>query len=471
VIKLDSKINFSDASVLLLAALPSLVFYLFIPFFWNNTDALVYLTQSLNYALPQYPPLYNGLCRSLMLLSHNGPIAIYVLILLQQVVYVAGLLYLAMLFSATRSRLIFLAAMSLNLTVMVVVNGVFPEGLFAGLELFFWGGFIRFLLGKDDDNRVVLIWTASLILMALTKHIGQFWYVFVFLLAFVLLIAGRINKNSAAQRLGFKLATLTVVSFVVFFVAEQSVFACFHSRNKTVIGRQGIYRIKELPWNTISSANRERLITHYTGWSKDPMLPITYNIIIATHPWVETVDSITNVLASRNITDKNADDCLNDAFKAYMFNMENNGFTSAMSDLSMSFSAIHLAGSIININTISLFGSDFPEDLKEQRDVFFSDKSKKQVRAIYNSDVFNFLTGFDLETLTKLALILFGLSFFKLRWKASAVLFIPVLFAFMVMAFTCLITVFLLRYVLASYMEVHMVGALLLAICLTGFVA
>ena len=211
VIKSRSSINLPDVSVLLLAALPSCLFYFSIPFFWNNTDAIVYLTQSLNYALPQYPPLYNGLCRTLMLLTHNGPMAIYLLILLQHMVYVTGLLYLGALFSATRSRLIFLAAMSLNLTVMIAINGVFPEGLFAGLELLFWGGFIRFLLDKEEDKRAVLIWTISLILMALTKHIGQFWYVLIFLLASGVLVWTIVIKNQAARQLGYRLVVLTTI--------------------------------------------------------------------------------------------------------------------------------------------------------------------------------------------------------------------------------------------------------------------
>ena len=151
-----------------------------------------------------------------------------------------------------------------------------------------------------------------------------------------------------------------------------------------------------------------------------------------------------------------------------MFHMENKGFASSLSDFNNINSTTHLAGAIISINTISLFSdSEFSRDFIKESDCFFSDKSKTQINAIANSDVFNFLTDFDLKTLTILALVLLGLSYLKLNWKVSLVLFIPMVFAFMIIAFTCLITVFLLRYALASYMEVHMVCALLLSICLT----
>ncbi len=358
--------------------------------------------------------------------------------------------------------------MGLNLTLLIAVNGVFPEGLFAGFELFFWGGLIRFLLRRDESLRVMMVWTVSLVLMVLTKHIGQFWFVYPVAISLIFFITGRFTKNKADLVTGFKLLALTLVSFATFMVIEQGVLWYLHTPNKTTIGRQGIYRIKELPWGTLSAKEKESLITHYTGWSKDPMLRTTYNFIATTHPWCETFDSVTMALAARHITDRNADDCLNDAFKAYMLHIEHNGFKSSVNDLDASLSMDNIATSIIDNNTMMLFGyQDFPENYRSRWACFFTDANKKQISYFYKSGIYNFLTSFSLDFLLKLCLVLALMCCVKIRWRAALLLSLPAVFAWAVMAFTCLITVFLIRYILESYMEAYMVVGLLLAILVT----
>ena len=302
-------------------------------------------------------------------------------------------------------------------------------------------------------------------MLTLTKHIGQLWYAYPMAVASVLLMAGILGKNIIAKRKSKRILGTTVISFALLLCIQHITMWYLRIQNPVSIGRQGAYRIREMPYNKMNARDKEALIQHYTGGSNDPMLRPTFESMFVTRPWGETYYRVDSILKARHITGRDADDCLNAAFKAYMLHMEHYGWQSAMHDLDWSLNLEHIANCIITVNTLSLFDKNyFPGPLQSKWSGSFSHEKYQKISSFCNSEWLETFTPFTLHSLMVICFLLLPISLLKLRWQQALLIILPVAFAWFVMFINCIITVYILRYVLASYMEAYMVMALLLTI-------
>lgn len=462
-----SRINPGKFSIfdIVLALAPSCVFYCFIPFTWNNIDAEVYFMQPLSSAFPHYPPLYNAICLAVLGVGDGSPIVVNVIVAFQHIVYSCGLLYVASVFSKIKHRIIFLLFISFNWTILTFVNGIFPEGLYAGFQLFFWGALFKFFMEEQNRFRSGIIWALSMACLAFTKNIGELYYAFAISLSAVLVINGKFKITNLHVSIAGKLLGFTTVSLFSFLLIQNALVWYLHCPNSTVIGRQAEYRIRELPWGNLTKEQKENLLTHYTAGNSDPILRTTFELIFATLPWYETHIAIDSVLHSNNIHDKTPDDYLNTAYKQYLLHLDNNALQSMFRDATDCITGSNLASSIVQVNTLAYFHNGYQchPDLKRVCSYVFAAANEHKLEQICSSRLYQFFTDRSPGFFFKWNLILFAVLLWRRRTVSIIIWLLPTAYAYLYVWANAMATIFLMRYSLPPLLELHLTAALLAA--------
>ncbi len=454
----------SGVLTVVLLTLPSLLILFFLPFTWNFQDSCAYFDIPITYNVPHYPALYLLFCQGFLKLFQGHIAAVYCIVFIQHIIYTGGVYYLSRLFKNSTHKNIFLALMCFNINVLSLINGIFPEGLFAAFQVVFWGAMFNFMFDKPHRKWHILIACIALFCLPATKHLGILYFgipIVIFMGA--ILYKGYYKKLSQLNNYT-QLVIATSATLCIYMIFNSALLWYINAPHKTLIGRQGIYRINALPFKELSEQAKSSLINHYTQNDPDTIIKQTYQLIFNTRPYNETSDSL-NAYLQRIRSPHDADYYLNKAFMDYLCNFDKIAWQATLDGFRQMERFENLAPTILSNNTIDYLreveARRFPASLRNILPKLITQAHIESVRGFINSAFLRLVVRYSIADLWACCLLLFILFFYKIGRKACLLFATGLAFVKITLLLNSLVTIFIIRYAIMPYMDTYLMLVLL----------
>ena len=302
----------------LVALLPTVLLLAFVPPAFNRIDAYVMLLQQYSRLIPHYPPLYPFFARAITGVFGLSDVAIYVIILLQHLVLVTGLVYVAFAFKGTTARVLVVTAIAWGGGLGLYSHGVFSEGLAMPLLVWLLGAAVRVANAAQERPRQTLLpFYGLLFLCILTRHNLA---VFAAILPTLFVLLALCERSVFRQRIG-QAAVHIAAGVCTIVLANLCVTLVTHvtDGNATrIFGRAVVYRMHFLPWEELTDSQRHALVEQIAMRSSDPIVQQTARIMMETpSPWLGTYQRVREHLEAQG-SQRNIDEVMNAAGRAFI---------------------------------------------------------------------------------------------------------------------------------------------------------
>jgi hypothetical protein len=294
------------------AALAALA-WSFLPPLWNGSDSVIWLLWQLPW-IPHHAPAYPLMMALLERVTGNDPAGmLYGAMLIQHVLQVLGVVWVATAVRGPGRILLVSAAASLGTAYGLFSHGLFTEGLANPLLLLFIGALLR--LWRDGPTRGVLLALAlTLLLASLTRYLLiVFAGMPVLFLLLLVLFKHRLRAGWRAVGLAMALA-VGVVGANSAINAWLSLL--LDAQTAPVLGRPAVYRIQEA-YTLVPPEERAAWMAALQARTDDPDVRTALPLMATVeNPWTGPRDALALV---PSLYARHPDVLMTTGFRAFLF--------------------------------------------------------------------------------------------------------------------------------------------------------
>lgn len=283
-----------------------------LPPLWNNSDSVIWLIWQITF-FPHHPPVYPFLMALLAGLTDDVGVMLRAAIIVQQVLQVFAVAYLATAFRAPWQVLLVALFATLGSALGLFGYGLFTEGIAHPLLLLFLGANAR--LWRDGlIRRVALALVVTLLVASLTR------YLMIVLgaipVAYLLIVALREHRLRAGWRPVFAMLGLMAGVVVMNSAVNAWLSVLLDAQQASVLGRPGIYRL-QYTWQLLPEERRPAWLAALQARAQDPdvaaVLPLMAQV---PDPWIGPRGAIAVAPA---LYARHPDELMTAGFKVFAF--------------------------------------------------------------------------------------------------------------------------------------------------------
>jgi hypothetical protein len=281
---------------------------------------------SIQQMVPHYPPVYPLLLALLGRLFGISDALIYLVLVLQHLLYVVGTLLLCRAFARPWQKAALIVALFLGSYLLMLTHTIATEGLSQALLVLVLGFGVNLCFGAGagagadapaDRRRRAWWWGgygAALLFAALTRHNNPVFLVFL-PLAFALRAA--FTRSRRPLRPALLALGIGVAAVVVAGGATRVVVWAASGNPDSVMGRNAVYRMQGLPWASMTAVERETLLRRIKSHAPDPLVAEVIAVMIDDPaPWTGAYERVRQ-LAATDSRRRSADKLMNQAAIAF----------------------------------------------------------------------------------------------------------------------------------------------------------